>query len=90
GYNTVGDRSDDVYQIAGTATLTRPNGYTVSIVIDNAHPLQMAPSCAWIESGIVTITNNQTGKTRSIDYGTGACDNEAQVTFEGHTYNITL
>ena len=89
GYSTAA-RADDVYTIEGTATITRPNGYTVTVATTTGHPLQVATACSWIEAGIVTITNNQTNKVRTIDYGTGNCDAEAQVTFNGHTYNVTL
>ncbi len=85
GYLT-SQRSDDEYSITGTTVLTRANGHVFTMNITT--PLQVAASCEWIEAGVASITG-QAG-TRTLDYGTGNCDSEAQLTINGHTYNITL
>lgn len=86
GYNTF-LRGDDVYEIAGSATITRANGNTGTINITS--PLQVAVGCRWIQAGIVVITPANGGQ-RTIDYGTGTCDNKAELTVNGNTRTITL
>jgi hypothetical protein len=86
GYNTA-IRIDDVYSITGNATLTRANGHVFTFVITS--PLLVALDCPWIKSGVVTVTASD-GSTATLDYGNGNCDSEAQLTINGHTYNITL
>lgn len=80
-------RSDDVYEITGNGTITRPNGNTITIAI--SAPLKVANSCNWIEQGIVQITPPNS-VVRTMDYGNGNCDNQATLTVNGNTYNITL
>ncbi len=88
GYSTA-DRSDDEYQIAGTTTLTRANGHVFTF--DITTPLQVANSCPYIEAGAVDISSTTFAASPHIlDYGSGNCDNEAQLTIGTHTYNITL
>ena len=45
-------------------------------------------SCKYPLSGIVEIT--RAGETMTIDYGTGECDNLAQVTKDGVSEEIEL
>ena len=45
--------------------------------------------CRHIVSGSLALTPS--GKpTRYVDFGTGACDDQATVTINGNVYNITL
>jgi hypothetical protein len=81
------DPTDDVYQITGTSSGTNMNGDVFTSTIST--PLTVANSCPWIESGVITITTFNK-KTRSIDFGSGACDNKATVTLDTTTYNINL
>jgi hypothetical protein len=79
--------ADDVYEITGTASGQRANGipYTMTIT----QPLVKALDCQWISAGKMDI--QPTGyNLRSIDFGNGNCDNNATVTINGNTYNITL
>ena len=90
GYST-GMRADDVYEIGGVTTLRRANGHTFTHTITT--PLKVALSCPYIESGVVTISSSSfTGGDRTLDYGygTGGCDNQAQLTIGTHTYVITM
>jgi hypothetical protein len=92
GYSTP-DRSDDVYLIGGTTTLTRANGHVFTYAISSTDPLKVALSCRWIEAGTVTISSSTfTSGPRTLDYsyGGGGCDDMAQLTIGTHTYNITL
>ena len=90
GYTTLGDRSDDVYSISGTGTLTRTGG-TVTVTIPTATPLVVALNCHWIEAGTVNYAL-PSGLTRSLNYGnTPVCDNIATVTLpSGTVITITL
>jgi hypothetical protein len=88
GYSTP-TRSDDVYLIGGTTTLTRATGHMFTF--DITTPLQIANSCPYIEAGIADITSSTfTGGTRILNYGTGNCDDEADLTIGSVTYHITL
>ena len=86
GYSTT-DRTDDSYLISGTTTLTRANGN--KFVMQITTPLQIAYNCAWIEAGVVSVTG-PLGGVRTLNYGNGNCDSEAELTIGSHTYNITL
>jgi hypothetical protein len=87
GDSTTLDPTDDVYQITGTSSGTNMNGDVFTSTIST--PLIVANNCPWIESGVITITTFNK-KTRSIDFGSGACDNKATVTIDTTTYNINL
>ena len=92
GYSTA-DRSDDVYAIGGTTTLTRANGHVFTCTISSAAPLKIALACRWIESGILTVSSSTfAGGDRTLDYsyGGGGCDDKALLTIGSHTYVITL
>ncbi|MFI5148931.1 MAG: hypothetical protein ACHQRM_04305 [Bacteroidia bacterium] len=67
---------DDVYQISGTATgiSTDNNSFAVYITA----PLQFSLSCPWIEKGNLYL-NPANIAHRYIDFGTGTCDNQADV-----------
>ena len=79
--------SDDVYLITGSASGTNAHGntFTAQITI----PLRREIGCHHFVSGRFDLT--PTGKaTRTIDFGNGACDDQATVTINGNVYNITL
>lgn len=87
GENTLLEIMDDVYMITGTASGTTTDGTAYTLVITSA--LRVAVGCAWIQSGIVEIT--QSGlPVITIDYGSGACDNSAVATCSGYTFNIVM
>ena len=88
GYSTA-DRSDDQYLITGTTTLRRANGHVFTF--DITSPLQVANNCVFIEAGTIDISSTTFASSPHIlDYGTGNCDAEAQLTIGSHTYNISL
>jgi hypothetical protein len=78
--------SNDVYRINGSATGTNSDGNSFSMSITN---LLRDNSCYWIRSGAVAITSAN-GQTRTVDFGNGACDDQATVTVGGQTRSITL
>ncbi len=82
--------NDDIYSITGTASGTSSNGNTFTSNITTALVRNMAFGCRRnFVSGVLEHTPG--GKaTRYIDFGNGGCDNDATVTINGNTYNITL
>lgn len=86
GGSSTNDRSDDYFSVSGMATLTRPNGHVFNFNI--ATPLQFATSCNYAQSGVVNVTGF-TGN-RVLNYGSGACDDDAQLNVDVHVYQLTL
>lgn len=82
--------SDDVYSVTGNASGTTANGNTFTSVITTPLVRNMAIGCRkHFVSGVLEHT--PAGKaTRYIDFGNGACDDQATVTINGVTYTITL
>ncbi len=79
--------NDDVYLVTGSASGTNAHGNAFTASITSA--LRRELSCHQFVSGIVELTPS--GKpTRTIDFGNGACDNQATVTINGNVYTITL
>ncbi|MFI5196067.1 MAG: hypothetical protein ACHQD8_03170 [Chitinophagales bacterium] len=85
GYLTPG-RTDDIFSISGSATLTRPNLHVFSF--DISTPLQFALNCDYAESGVVNVTGYN--GPRILNYGTGYCDADAQLSINTLVYNILL
>lgn len=95
GYNTPLNWYDDEYTITGSASGTTSNGDTYSMTIGT--PLWIKISfnppalCKYIVDGTITYTRGS--RTATIDYGYGsktACDNQAQLNYNGTTTIITL
>ena len=78
---------DDVFSITGSASGTNSKGteFSVSIV----KPLIKKVSCRFLVAGSTDIKSG-TRPTRTLDYGSGDCDNKASVTVSGVTKEITL
>ncbi|MEI6408984.1 MAG: hypothetical protein WCR52_06360 [Bacteroidota bacterium] len=74
-------RADDVWSVTGSASGTNRNGVAYTVTITN--PLIKKVLCPWISQGTIEITANN--KTRSIDYGDGACDKDATLTLPDGT-----
>ena len=87
GDNTLLDPMDDVYMITGTANGVTIDGTSYTVVITSA--LRVAVDCAWIESGIINVTEPNI-PVITIDYGSGNCDNIATVTCSGYTFTINM
>jgi hypothetical protein len=87
GVSTPCDRTDDIYLLDGTRTVTGFNGKTRTFTTQT--PLQKKASCANIDMGILNITAGT--KTATLDFGTGNCDNQAVLTIPGKSpKTITL
>lgn len=88
GENTLA-LSDDEYNITGSGTNTRRTGKIVNYTI--ANPLVVALNCNWIKQGTIEFTPaGATSVKRTIDYGSGSCDDQATVTVGTKTKTITL
>lgn len=82
--------TDDMYSITGSASGTNAAGNTFSSVITSPLVRNMALGCRkHFVSGVLAHTPS--GKaTRYIDFGNGACDDQAVVTINGVAYTVTL
>ena len=78
---------DDEYSI--TVSTDGLNRRGINYHAESSEPLHRSMSCRWIDSGKMIITPD--GKpTRTVDYGSGTCDDIATVTVRNRTFNITL
>ena len=80
------DRTDDIFSISGTANLTRPNLHQFGCGIST--PLQFALNCDYAESGVVNISGYN--GPRILNYGTGYCDPNAQLSIGTNVYDLIL
>jgi len=78
---------DDVYLITGYASGINRNGLAYSVNITS--PLRKEICCRWLVSGTIDLVP-QGFATRTVDFGTGTCDNQATVTINGNTYNVSM
>jgi hypothetical protein len=79
--------TNDVFQFTGNAVGKTREGknYTVNVT----SPVTKAMSCTWIQSGRIDLTPE--GKaTRTVDYGSGICDDQATLTINGNTFAFTM
>lgn len=90
GYDTL-SWTDNVYKVTGSWTTTFPN---TSIQTANiTTPLIVKLSCIAVNKPLIVqgvITFNRNSNTATLDYGTGACDNEAVFTINGVSYTIII
>jgi len=78
---------DDVYLITGNGSGSGPNGITFNHSI--LTPMRKEGSCRWLVSGSIQFSrNNQT--SRALDFGNGACDDQATITTSNGIRTITL
>jgi hypothetical protein len=78
---------DDVYQMTGTASGTGADNKTYSCTITS--PLKRKLNCEWIGSGTMEI-RPQDYPLIILDFGNGACDNQATATVNGTVYPISM
>jgi hypothetical protein len=85
--DTSGVVFDDVFLLSGNAfgTTSLLNNFTVTINT----PLRFAMNCPWIQSGSLYL-NPSALAPRFIDFGTGACDNQAAVWIAGDKSTLYL
>ncbi len=82
--------SDDMYSITGTASGTTAGGNSFQSVITSPLIRNMAIGCRRNFTAGVLVHTPSGKATRTIDYGNGACDDQATVTINGTVYNVTL
>jgi hypothetical protein len=88
---------DDVYLISGTASGESSNsaseGSTTKLMntwqMHTTSPLRVALNCNWVSAGTL-IVNASGWDEATIEYGTGDCDNEIFVIYNGKTYTVKL
>ncbi|MDD3875044.1 MAG: hypothetical protein PHT69_00300 [Bacteroidales bacterium] len=87
GEPTILNPYDDGYMITGSyAGVSSGNeNYTIDII----DPLYIHLSCQWIKSGIIDINIDNMSPIR-VDYGSGSCDPNADVIYEGQTYPLVM
>jgi len=85
GYSTWLTYMDDEYDITGTAnaTYSTGGGYTCQTTA----PIHLKVGCPFPVSGKLEITPSSK-PVRTIDYGSGTCDNTFTVTVNGYTFTI--
>lgn len=79
--------TNDIYQYTGNAQGKTREGknYTVNVTV----PVIKDMSCTWIKQGRIDLTPE--GKaTRTVDYGSGVCDDQATLTINGNTFAFTM
>ncbi|MXV53316.1 hypothetical protein GS399_20315 [Pedobacter sp. HMF7647] len=85
GFGTV-TAADDEFSITGTANGTTPGGQNFTVATNSA--LIKKTACNFISAGILELKS--AGKTWTLDYGSGDCDDQATVTGASFTRQITL
>lgn len=81
------DPNQYVYEVTGNSNGTARSGRTFDAQI--VTPLRVELSCRYITGGSLSITP-QGLDTRTIDYGTGGCDDQAVLTVGKFTTQLTL
>ncbi len=80
--------SDNIIDVTGSGSGVNRNGKAFSMTITS--PLHITGTCKWPEAGVVVITR-QSLLDRTINFGNaGTCDDQATVSVNGKTRNITL
>ena len=87
GQNTPNNEADDIVSITGSSSGKNREGRSFSSSITN--PLIKKSSCKFITSGSLDLTPDGF-KTRTVDFGNGACDDDATYTVNGQTVSFKL
>ena len=87
GQNTPNNEADDIVSITGSSSGKNREGRSFSSSITNA--LIKKSSCKFITSGSLDLTPDGF-KTRTVDFGSGACDDDATYTVNGQTVSFKL
>ncbi len=87
GQNTPNIEADDIVSITGSSSGKNREGRSFSSSITNA--LIKKSSCKFITSGSLDLTP-EGFKTRTVDFGSGTCDDDATYTVNGQTVSFKL
>jgi hypothetical protein len=91
--NTLADPNDDLVTITGTAVGKSRNG--IGFTAATTAPLVIKMSCAvsqqsWLPlEGVLEVTP-EAGAKRTVNYGSGTCDQTFTVSANGRSWDITL
>lgn len=87
GYDTE-DREDDAFSVTGSETGVNRRGDTFTGTI--LSPLFRSRECKWVTEGVHQVETSD-GRSRTIDFGDGTCDDQAELTLSnGTTRTIRL
>jgi len=86
---------DDVMQIEGSTSGTvKRNDLAVAWKAEITNPFIKRFTCRWISQGTIKVGRESLSSNSqwigTLDYGNGICDNQATLTLNGVTYQITL
>ena len=87
GYSTKNTEADDIISITGNSSGKSRLGRTFTSTITS--PLIKKSNCKWITSGSLDLTPDGL-KTRTVDFGSGTCDDDATFTVNGQTISFKL
>jgi hypothetical protein len=89
GYSTKSDLTDDAYSIYGTSNGVNRESRAFSTSISSSTPIVKYANCKWISSGVIEVTPSGLS-ARSVDFGSGGCDDDATFTVDGQTVSFKL
>jgi hypothetical protein len=87
GYNTIGNIDDDVYEVTGSGSFKRANNAYCDFNVMT--PLLLSNDCKYIRSGVLQVIPKD-GYARTIDYGSGDCNDDAKLDINGMIFDIKL
>lgn len=87
GFSTKTNSDDDEFSITGSSTGKNREGRNFTTNITNA--LIKKTTCKYISSGTLELTPDGF-KTRTVDFGSGTCDDDATFTVNGQTVSFKL
>lgn len=87
GHATVTNVYDDAYSASGRSTGVDRNGKSYSV--STTSPIVKQAGCAWIQSGSMDLTPEGLS-ARTVDYGTGACDNKVGLVINGNSFTFSM
>jgi hypothetical protein len=87
GYNTPGNSGDDVYEVIGSGSFKRANNAYCDFNILNT--LLVSNDCKYVRSGTLQIIPKD-GYARTLDYGSGDCDDNATLDINGKVFDVKL
>jgi hypothetical protein len=87
---SISDISSLVFNITGNFSFGSSFGDSLTATITS--PLERKETCNWVDSGIVSFTYSKAGVSVSgtLDYGSGTCDNLAEIEIGSFTEEITI
>lgn len=81
--------TDPVTEVFGTANGINRQGRAFTVNIPQSSPLVKHKACQYIDKGVLTLTP-EGFRERTVDFGSGACDDDATFTVNGSTVAFKL